>query len=563
MSTERSRQDGQERRLYGLCASFAVAALVLGARLFISAFTIPVAGEPPKNLSAGKRQFPRGTIVDRAGLPLAFDIFQYDIEASPAGLEAEQRETLAEALADILHLPYEDVLEKLKTNLPYVPLAKRQDADVADAVEALLRHENWPVQAVPHPVRYYPEGSLAAHVLGFVNWEPRGYYGVEAYYDDELRGKEIPIEELESASLEATQGASTTLVLTIDKYAQHVAEEELRAAIQRTRAIGGQVIVLAPQTGEVLAMASWPTYEPGKFAEYDDDVRQNPAVSGIYEPGSVFKVITYAAALESKTIRPTDSLYDGGKIEIGGRTYYNWDRRARGWVTVTQALGDSLNVVAADIAQRMKKETFYKYVRSFGFGRLTEIDLDGEVLGLVKSPLDPASAPMWSDSDLGANSFGQGISVTPIQMVSAVASIANGGLLMSPYVVKEKLVNGEVLQTSPQAMRRTVSAETAQTLTSILVDVVDHFIPGARVPGYSIAGKTGTAEIPIGGGYHPSDYIASFIGYGPASNPQVVILVKIDRPQTVKSGSEAAAPVFGKIAARLFPYLGIPGDRPY
>ncbi len=560
MAREQTPQEGQERRLYGLIAFFALVGLFLAARLLLTLFT-PSGVVPTDALSAGVRQFPRGTIVDRMGLPLAFDIFQYDIEASPAGLEAPLREELAQELAGVLPLSYEALLEKLDTDFPYVTLATGQNATVAEAARALRDENGWPVQAVAHPVRYYPEGSLAAHLLGFVNREPTGYYGVEAYYNEVLRGDEIAIEKLESASLAETQGSATTLVLTIDKYAQHIAEEELLAGVQRTKAVSGQVIILVPQTGEVLAMASWPTYEPGKFAEYKDNVWQNPAVSEIYEPGSVFKVVTYAAALESKTIGIHDSFYDGGEIEIGGRPIYDWDRQAHGWVTVTQALGDSLNVVAAQIAQKMKKETFYTYVRSFGFGRLTEIDLDGEVAGLVRSPFDPESAATWSDSDLGTNAFGQGISVTPIQMISAVASIANKGLLMSPYVVEKRIVNGEILETSPQAMRRTVSAETAETLTSLLVQIVDDYLPEARIPGYSIAGKTGTAEIPIGGGYHPTDYIASFVGYGPASNPQVVILVKMDRPQEGRSGREAAVPVFHEIATRLFPYLGIPKDR--
>lgn len=543
-----------------LSAFFALVGLFLGARLLLGALAPHPVGATSE-LSAGVRQLPRGTIVDRTGLPLVFDVFRYDIEASPAGLEPAVRQALAEDLAKILPLSYEVLLDKLHTDHSYVTLATGQTAAVAAAARALVKEKGWPLQAVPHPMRYYPEGSLAAHVLGFVNREPTGYYGVEAYYNELLHGDEIAIEKVGSASLEETQGSATTLVLTIDKYAQHIAEEELLAGIRRTEAASGQVIILVPQTGEILAMASWPTYKPEKYAEYKEDVWENPAVSRIYEPGSVFKVVTYAAALDSKAVGVHDSFYDGGKIEIGGRQYYNWDRQPHGWVTVTQALGESLNVVAAQIAQRMQKDTFYTYVRSFGFGRLSEIDLDGEVAGLVKSPFDPASAARWSDADLGANSFGQGISVTPIQMANAVASIANKGLLMSPYVVQARIVNGQVQETSPQAMRRTVSAETAETLTSILVKVVDNYVQEASVPGYSIAGKTGTAEIPIPGGYHPTDYIASFVGYGPASNPQVLILVKIDRPQTLRSGRGAAAPVFRQIAARLFPYLGIPKDR--
>lgn len=537
--------------LFGACAAFLILSLVVGQ--FVHA------GKPVQiNASAGSIRLPRGALADRNGFLLAFDVFQYDLEASPAGLSAEKRDKLANALAPLINKPRDEIRALLETDKPYVTLATGLGGMVEKSVEDLCEEYGPVVKAVPHPLRYYPEGSLAAHVLGFVNAEPRGCYGVEEYYQQDLHREPVPVENLGAAAWDDIQASGATLILTIDRYAQRIVEEELDAAIKQTGATSGQVIVMIPQNGEILAMASRPTYNPGDFLQAPPKTWANPAVSEVYEPGSVFKLITYAAALDSQTIAAGELFYDPGVIEIGGRKIYNWDRRGHGTVDLAEALGNSLNVVAASISQRMGKERFYLYVRKFGFGQRTEIDLAGEALGIVKTPHDN---PLYSESDLGTNSFGQGISVTPIQMISAVASIANGGVLMSPQVVRAKVVGGQVVELQPRAIRRTISSQTAETLTSLLVRVVDEYLPQAKVPGYSIAGKTGTAEIPIGGAYHPTDYIASFVGYGPATNPQLVILVKLDRPQVVRSGGGAAAPVFQRIAARLFKYLAIPPDR--
>jgi cell division protein FtsI/penicillin-binding protein 2 len=554
---DRTIQDEKGQRwsivigLFALFAMFLVAYLVIGQFLYVPQATRSQA-------SAGSIELPRGTLTDRNGYCLALDVYEYDIEASPDGLSDVKKDTLAGKLAPVLNQPVDQIREKLNTTNAYVTLATKQDAATADAVWKLRDEVGYVIKAVAHPTRYYPEGHLAAHVLGFVNADPGGCYGVEDYYQSDLARKRLPLESLGSAALADIQSSGTTLVLSLDRYAQMIVERELDTAMAQTRAVSGQVIVMVPQTGEILAMASRPTYNPAEFWKTPASTWVNPAISQMYEPGSVFKLITYAAALDSGTVSPSTLFNDPGMVEIGGRKIYNWDRLGHGTVDIIEALGNSLNVVAVTTTQKMGRDTFYNYVRKFGFGQMSEVDLKGEVSGLVKTPHDN---PTWSDSDLGTNSFGQGISVTPLQMVNAVASIANGGLLMSPQVVLQKNVGGQVTELSPRTIRRTVSRETAQTLTSLLVRVVDEWLPEARVPGYSIAGKTGTAEIPIGGGYHPSEYIASYVGYGPASNPQLVILVKLDRPQVDRSGRAGAVPVFQRIAATLFRYLQIPPDR--
>jgi cell division protein FtsI/penicillin-binding protein 2 len=536
--------------LFGLFALFLVAYLIVGQFLYVSTGGTPRA-------SAGSIELPRGTLTDRNGYCLALDVYEYDVEASPAELSDSEKDELADALAPVLNIPREGIREKLNTENSYVNLAAKQSAAVADAVLELRKTVGMVVNVVAHPTRYYPEGHLAAHVTGFVNEDPGGCYGVEGYYQNDLARKRLPKEDLGSATMADIQSSGTTLMLSLDRYAQMVVERELDAAMTRTQAIAGQVIVMDPKTGEILAMASRPTYSPAEFWKSSANTWADPAVSEMYEPGSVFKVVTYAAALDSGTISPNSLFNDPGMVEIGGRQIYNWDRLGHGTVDLIEAIGNSLNVVAAMTTQKMGRETFYSYVRRFGFGQLTEVDLKGEVPGLVKTYNDPE----WSDSDLGTNSFGQGISVTPLQMVSAVASIANGGVLMSPQAVLQKRIGGQVTDMNPRTIRRTVSRDTADTLTSLLVRVVDEYLPEAQVPGYSIAGKTGTAEIPIGGGYHPTDYIASFVGYGPATNPQLVILVKLDRPQVARSGREGAVPVFQRVAASLFQYFQIAPDR--
>jgi len=283
----------------------------------------------------------------------------------------------------------------------------------------------------------------------------------------------------------------------------------------------------------------------------------NPSVSAHYEPGSVFKIITMAAGLDAGVITSRSTFYDSGSIEVGGRTIMNWDRQGHGLVNMTDVLGQSLNVGAAYVSTTLGRERFYIYTRRFGFGRITEVDLDSEGPGRVRLPGDGE----WHESDLGTNSFGQGLAVTPLQMIAAVAAVANDGLMMKPQVV-EKIVDGQHVTTiQPVAMRRVISPQTAKQLTWMLVEAVQKETDLAAVPGHKIAGKTGTAQVPIPGGYHPNWTIASFIGYAPPEAPAFIVLVKIDKPAVEPWGSKVAAPVFKAVAEQLFILLGVPPDE--
>jgi cell division protein FtsI (penicillin-binding protein 3) len=503
----------------------------------------------------------RGTIRDRNGHVLALDIFEFEITAAPPMVA--NSEEVADRLAPLLGRPRGEVLALLNSGQPHVRLARRVPQQIGETIES------WGLGGIrvePRPKRVCTENNGAAHVLGFVNETNNGYYGVEGYYNQVLKGQAgqgqgerdpagnyIPIGFYRLASPQNGQD----LVLTIDRTIQYMVEEELEKAIARYGAKSGTIIVMEPKTGSILAMASYPSYDPNHFAETPAELFVNPSVSAHYEPGSVFKIITMAAGLDAGVITPQSTFYDSGSIQVGGRTIMNWDRRGHGLVTMTDVLAQSLNVGAAYVSTTLGRERFYTYIRRFGFGRITRVDLASEGPGRLRLPGDGE----WHESDLGTNSFGQGLAVTPLQVITAVAAVANDGLMMKPHAV-EKIVDGQRVTTiQPVAVRRVISPQTAQQLTWMLVEAVQKETDLAAVPGYKIAGKTGTAQVPIPGGYHPNWTIASFIGYAPPEDPAFIVLVKIDEPAVEPWGSTVAAPVFKTVAEQLFILLGIPPDE--
>ena len=509
----------------------------------------------------------RGDIHDINGSLLALDTARWNVSVSPPLVFGG--EELASDLARILNMPRTEILAEINSERPWARLATSVDYEVGEAILALGASG---VNCEEVPSRFYPEGSLLAHLVGIVNSTSTGFYGVEGYYDQVLRGTEgrktiekgpgdndLPLPAIE----EVSGKAGSSLVLTVDRNIQFIAQQELLKALDKYEAESGTVLILDPQTGAILADYSHPTYDPNDFLNEERDLLADPAVSDMWEPGSIFKIITWAAALDSGTISPGTTFYDEGALEVGGRVMRNWNRQGNGLVTMTDGLVKSLNTVAAFISTSMGKETFYNYLRRFGFGQLTEVDLQSEGPGMVKMPGDSN----WFPSELGTNSFGQGIAVTPMQMIVAVSAVANQGTMMKPYVVHELTSidpdTGEerVVQVQPMVVRRAISAQTAKTLTNMLVEVVEQGATEAQVPGYRIAGKTGTAQVPTAYGYHESDTIASFVGFAPAEDPQFIVLVKLDRPRASPWGSRTAAPTFSAIAERLFAYMQIPPDE--
>jgi cell division protein FtsI/penicillin-binding protein 2 len=503
----------------------------------------------------------RGEIRDQAGHLMAVDVIQYDIAASPQIISDPY--ATADRLSRLLDISRDELLQNLTSDDPWILIARAVPQSVGETV---IEWDIVGIEVEPRAKRIYPEGKIAAHLLGFVNGNGQGFYGVEGYYHNMLSGRpglqsgeRSPFGEIIPLGVSrfVPPVSGTTLYLTMSRPVQSLIEQELERAVKQYQARGGSVIVLEPKTGAVLAMASYPAYDPNKYSTTDESFFPDPIVSEQYEPGSVLKIMTMAAGLDAGVISPDTTVFDGGAIEFGGRVFYNWDRQSHGTVNMTTVLAKSLNVGIAQVAVKLGKDRFYTYMKRFGFGRLTEVDLDSEGPGTLKTPKDAT----WHESDLGANSFGQGIAVTPIQIAMAVASIANEGLLMKPYVVERVVDDQREIQVKPIVVRRAVSQETAETLTKMLVTSLEQSDSAARIPGYRVAGKTGTAEIPVPGGYHPTLTLASFVGYLPADDPQVLVLVIIDRPTTSRWGTQTAAPTFKQIAGQLVVLLDIPPDN--
>lgn len=555
--------DGSRYRIYTIMAIMSAAGLVLVGQLVRwqviehYRFAAWAEAEHQDELVIPAR---RGEVRDRAGYLLAADMVEYDLSASPKIISNPQ--ATADRLHRLLDMPRDEILQKLTSTKPWVPIANNIPQSAAETITS------WDLvglQLEPRTRRVYPEGDLGAHLVGFVNSNGDGFYGVEGYYNNMLKGKpglqageRSPFGELiplgASHFIPPTSGA--TLYLTVDRAIQHVIERELENAVIQYGAQSGSVVVLNPRTGAILGMAGYPSYDPNRYSASSEHLFSNPAVSEQYEPGSVFKIITMAAGLDAGAVGPYGTIYDAGYIEVGGRIIYNWDRQGHGTVDMTDVLAKSLNVGVAQVAVTLGKDRFYTYLKRFGFGNLTEIDVENEGPGTLKTPKDAT----WHASDLGTNSFGQGIAVTPLQIASAVAAVANDGLLMKPYIV-ERIVDAErSVEVKPTVVRRAISEETAHTLTGMLVEALMRADSQALVPGYKVAGKTGTAQIPVPGGYHPTLTLASFAGYLPADDPQLLVLVIIDRPVTSKWGSQTAAPTFTRIAEQLVVMLDIPPD---
>lgn len=571
----------QARRVwrFGLLAlGLIVLMTVVLLRLVI--YQVVQQADSPLAASSQLVQPARGTIVDRDGELLAADRFFYQVVASPKDLKTDaDRLLVAQTLAQVIGLPVAEsqtMLVEYKS-FAYIELVKRLDLALGNHLLDFLAKETAANPATPLrylnvrpvPDRFYPQNSLASHLVGFTHADSYGVYGVEEYYDNFLNSSvgllERDVKPFESLPAKTRRYlpsvAGRDLVLTFDRSIQWIIEEELREAIAKYRAKTGSIIVMEPQTGAILGLANWPDYDPNQRQSGNVDVARfpNPSVSALFEPGSVFKLITMAGGLDTGVITPTTVFTDDGYIVVGQRTIYNSSRTANGQVTVEDALAKSLNVVTAQVADRMGSDDFYRYVRRFGFGTRTEVDLADEVAGLLKTP----GNELWSQSDLGTNSFGQGLAVTPLQMANAVCAIANGGTLMRPYLVQARIEDGKVLYTKPTVVRTVISPQSAADLTEMMIYTVNTGNKAAVVPGWTVAGKSGTAQIPSPEGYREDATIVSFVGFAPANDPKFVVLVKLDEPDFAISqwAAYTAAPVFAQVARRLFEHLNIPPDE--
>ena len=522
-------------------------------------------GEEQRVRNIVMTQPPRGAIRDRNGHLLAGNAVLYSIEAAP--LYVVDVEASAAALGGLLHVPTTRVKQLLDSEDVWVSVASSVSKEVGEQIADLgLRG----ITVVPLWTREYPEGTLASHVLGFCNAEGKCPYGIEGFRDALLQPERVEWERAMHLYSEqipwdvvpvALPEPGADLVLTLDRTVQALVEEELARSVQEYQAEGGTIIVMDPRTFEILALASLPNYDPGRyfdFAGQNPPPFADPAVSQQYEPGSVFKVLTIAAALDTRLVTPETTYDDPGWIEVGGQVIQNASHLAYGERTVADILIESLNVGAVWLSTHMGPDVFYRYVQAFGIGQPTGVDLAGEIAGQLWQPDDYEH---WHASSLGTNSFGQGVAVTPLQMIAAVATVANDGTRLRPRIVAQRVEpDGTVSTLQPVVEAQVISPQTARTLTKVMVQTVEEGTPQARVAGYRVAGKTGTAQIPIPGGYEPESTITSFVGFGPVPDPRLIILVKLDRPKTSLWASKTAAPTFQRLATRLFVVLDIPPE---
>lgn len=475
----------------------------------------------------------------------------------------ESAEVVNELKAQKEKVLEEDIYKKLSEELHYVLLNRKIDLSTKQKLEKL---ELVGLGFEEISLRFYPEGSSSAHLLGFVAsdayGEEAGYFGLEGFYNGELKGKKgLLTQERDALGLPILIGkflvqeakSGKTLVLSLDRTIQHIVEEKLRVGIEKYGAKGASAIVMDPKTGKILAMASYPGYDPLRAFEFLSAYHRNPNTADSFEPGSTFKVLVMAAAINEGVVGP-DTKCDicGRPVSIGGFTIRTWNNKYIEGLDMTDVVIHSDNTGMVFVGRKLGVDKMYEYITGFGFGKPARIDLQDE----SSPPLREKSE--WKEIDLATASFGQGISVTPIQLITAVSSIANGGKLMEPQMVAEIHDAGKVYTIKPRAVSQPLKYEATQKVKEMMVRAVDEGEAKFAKPGeFKIAGKTGTAQVAVAGHYDKDKTVASFIGFAPSDDPRFIMLVRFSEPSSSIFGSETAAPTFFEIAKEIFTYLGI------
>lgn len=545
--------------------------IVVLARLFywqIIKYDELIAKAEGQHLKVNKITSPRGIIYSSDGSVLVSNKPSYLFYGLPKVVKDKNQ--LASDVSSILKSEnYErkkfkdELVEKLSQDLFWTILV--QNVDIVEKIKLeKLNLEGVGFQS--DLSRYYPEGSSSAHILGFVGQDPQGkptgYFGLEGYYNGELKGVEGQLtEERDAMGLPILIGKffakapikGHDLILHIDRTIQFIAEQNLKEGIAKYGAKAGLVVVMDPRTGGILAMASFPNYDPASYPSYPREYYKNPIVADSYEPGSTFKAFVMAAAINEKLVKPETACEDcDGPVQIGGFLIRTWNNKYYPETTMVDTLVHSDNTGMVFVGKKLGIDKLFNYIEKFGFGNLTKIDLQDE-----SSP-DIRDRDEWKDVDLATASFGQGIAVTPIQMVKGLAAIANGGLLLEPHMVKQIKTHDKVIEIKPKVENSPITHESAKIITEMLVQAVDRGEARVFKPkGFKIAGKTGTAQIPLQGHYDLNKTIASFVGFAPADDPKFVMLVLYDQPTASVYGSETAAPTFFAIAKELFTHYNI------
>ncbi len=505
----------------------------------------------------------RGEIKTADGFPLVANKLSYLVFANPK--EVKDVKKTIDALSFLLKIDAASMSASLKRDQVWVPLKSDIDNATKEKIDTL--HLSG-IGLEQQSSRFYPEASIAAQLVGFVGkndlGEDKGYFGLEGYYDRQLKGKSGIAVEIRDAlgrpilsRMNDQSGAldGRNLVLSIDRAIQFLVESKLQEGIEKYGAASGMVGIMDPRTGNILAMASFPSFDPQHYSEFSDSVYKNPFISNLYEPGSTFKTLVMAAALDSKVIKPdTQCPVCDGPVSIGGYEIRTWNNIYYKNITMVDIIRHSDNTGMVYVESALGIDRMLSYLGKFGIGETTGIDLQGE----VAQSLRPRN--QWYPLDGATVSFGQGISVTPIELLTGFSAIANEGKKMEPHVVSGiETQDGKTIVIAPKVVDAPISSTTAKVMTEILVNAVNNGeAKWAKLKGYRIAGKTGTAQIPIAGHYDPNKTIASFLGFAPADNPKFAMLVIVDRPTTSIYGAETAAPIFFDIARDILTYYNIP-----
>jgi cell division protein FtsI (penicillin-binding protein 3) len=550
------------RRVYFLIAIMAVWAAIIGARLYLlhvvysADYKQRAERQQQRTLEVSPR---RGIIYDRNGNELAVSIKVDSVFAVPD--EIEDPNKTAKTLSALTGISKDDLIEKLHSPRSFVWIKRKLGAAQAAAIQAAKLDG---IYFQKEDMRYYPKRELASHVLGYVDIDEKGLGGLEYRYNGSIRGEAGRVLVMTDArgrsfnSIEQPVAPGANLITTIDENIQYIAEKELKAAVDQMRPKGASVIVMDPKSGAILAMANYPAFNPNEYAKYSPETWINRSVSHTYEPGSTFKIVTTASALEEGLADPNELIdCQMGSINVFGRIVH--DHKPFGLLTVTQIIEKSSDVGAIKLALRVGNDRFSGYIDRLGFGKPTNIDLPGEERGLAK----PASR--WTKSSIGSIAMGQEIGVTPLQIVRMISTVANGGILYHPYVVKkvQHPQNGVLSEAEPHG-ERAISIDTAAKLKDMLeVVVTAGTATSGKLEGYTAAGKTGTAQkIDETGHYSRTKHVASFAGFAPASNPLVSIVVMMDEPAYGQHHGSNVAPVFKRIAEQVLRYMSVPPDVP-
>lgn len=531
------------------------------------------------NSQISRGWIPRGAIVDKNGVILAADKYEYLIYVEPQQIE-DQNDYLviANSLESVLGISSTETYSALagSSNSGYLVLARGINFDDGQHLLAWLKENQMSNPSLaylniePVPVRYYPQNFLVSHVMGFVGHpvERRAFYGIEEFYDPFLQTDGVKLTHIDHSNLNTLPNkmlrfiepsyTGRDMILNLDLGIQSIIEDELTQAIQRSQAMGGSIIVMEPQTGGILGLVNWPSYDPNNYPQaiskaIDFYKFMNPSISTQFEPGSIFSLIVLAAALDTNLVTYRTIFTDDGSVDGGGYEISHDRNSDIGTLAGAKVFDFSSNTDVIEIAKTLGKEHLYYYARRFGFGEVTGIDLAGEIYGLVKYP----DHPIWQPPDLDKNSLGQDIAVTPIQLINAISTIANGGWLMRPQVVYARIHNRQVQMGGQTIIRRAISYEAAEALTEIMVKSIDIDTPNAKKSGYQMAGKSGIAQALTENGYVDDEMVVTFAGFGPVSAPKIAVLIKLDKPSLGRAtdATEIAASAFHSVTDRIFEYL--------